>query len=171
MADTNIVYNVKGDEVSRSGTDTQNNYYLSVDGSTYTLDYRLQSGTEPYDLHSDPHEGIATARGLAASAPEYSNRIAIADHSMPGGTLDFKTQLPSRALWNVGGGMYAHKHAVSNMAWGNYMARRGYTLEESLRGARVQGFFATGGEDPFDQRMIRRGWYGGSAITLALELS
>ncbi len=54
--------------------------------------------------------------------------------------------------------MFAHKHAIGNMAWGNYMARMGYSLQTSLRGASAQGSIATGGEDPLDQRMIARGF-------------
>ena len=97
------------------------------------------------------------AKGLAEGAPVYGNRLAIAAHSLPGGTLDFKRLLRDRSLFNAGEGLYVHKHAVGNAAWGYYMQARGYSLETALNGASVQGA-SRGGEDTLDQLMIRRGF-------------
>ncbi len=156
-ADTNIVYDVKGDELSRSGTDPKNNYFLSLDGGAYGLDYGLEPGNTAYELHTDPGALDREAVHLAGQAPAYGNLTSIGLHSLPGGRLDFKTRLNDRSLWNAGGGLYVHKHAVGNAAWGNYMARRGYGLGTALRGAAGQGL-TRGGEDPLDQLMITRGY-------------
>lgn len=94
---------------------------------------------------------------MGAAAPSYGNRLSVFRHSLPGGTLDFKQHLPNRALWKAGDGVVVHKHAVGNAAWGYYMARQGYSLQQALGGARAQGI-SVGGEDPLDQVMIRRGF-------------
>ncbi len=137
--------------------DQPDRHFLELNGQTYRLDYALKEGATPYEIHLAITQTNATAQSLAAEAPVFTNRADIASESVPHGQLDFKTQLPDRSLWSIGSGTLAHKHTVGNMAWGNYMARRGYSLQESLKGARVQGFFA-GGEDPLDQRMIIRGY-------------
>jgi hypothetical protein len=154
-----IYYSEYGTETGRVKNDKPDRHFLQYGGETYRLDYGLKEGTTPYEIHADLAEGQSTAGSLSAGAPVYTNRAVIGKQSLPGGELDFKNQLPDRSLWNIGG-MMAHKHAIGNMAWGNYMASRGFSLQESLRGARTQGFFA-GGEDPLDQRMIMRGYHLG----------
>jgi hypothetical protein len=157
LAVDDIYYNEYGTETRRVVNDQPDRHFLVLGGETYRLDYGLTEGRTPYQIHTDLAETYGTAQSLAAEAPIYTSRGSIARQSMPGGDLDFKKQLPDRSLWFIGAGTMAHKHAVGNMAWGNYMARRGFSLRESLSGARRQGFFA-GGEDPLDQRMIARGY-------------
>ena len=152
-----IYYNEYGAETRRVVNDAPDRHFLETNGQTYRLDYGLKEGGSPYQIHADISETNATAQSLAGAAPVFDNRLAIAKESMPNGQLDFKAQLPDRSLWSIGSGTLGHKHVVGNMAWGNYMARRGYALQESLSGARKQGFLA-GGEDPLDQRMIIRGY-------------
>jgi hypothetical protein len=151
-----IYYNEYGAEINRVVNDQPDRHFLDYAGKTYRLDYGLKEGATPYEIH-DLAETNATAQDLAAGAPVYTNRFDVGRESTPGGALDFKKQLADRSLWAIGGDLLAHKHATGNMAWGNYMARRGYSLQESLKGGRTQGFFA-GGEDPLDQRMIARGY-------------
>ena len=117
----------------------------------------MEPGNTAYELHTDPGALDREAGHLAGQAPSYGNLTSIGLHSLPGGRLDFKTRLNDRSLWNAGGGLYAHKHAVGNAAWGNYMARGGYGLGTALRGAAGQGV-TRGGKDPFDQLMITRGY-------------
>ncbi|HXG45150.1 MAG TPA: RHS repeat-associated core domain-containing protein, partial [Gemmatimonadales bacterium] len=157
VADTNVAYNTNGAEIGRWGSDKTNQYFLVKDGQVHNLDYALKAGSSPYEIHDSPGEFDAIATSLAAAAPAYGNRLLIGLHSLPNGTLDFKRSLPDRSLWNAGNGLYVHKDKVGNAAWGNYMARRGYSLATALGGASLQGA-SVGGEDPLDQRMIRRGY-------------
>jgi len=152
-----IYYNEYGGETRRVENDKPDRHFLEFKGETYRLDAALTAGATPYEIHANISETNATAQSLAANAQVFSNIGEIANASMPRGKLDFKKHLPDRSLWSIGSGTLAHKHAVGNMAWGNYMARRGYSLQKSLSGAAFQGFFA-GGEDPLDQRMIIRGF-------------
>jgi uncharacterized protein RhaS with RHS repeats len=158
-----ITYNENGKEIHRVKIDGHDRYYLSHNGSLNQLDYKLKEGSTPYEIHDDPESIDREAIHLAGQAPPYSGDASIGFHSMPGQRLDFKSRLNDRSLWNAGGGLYVHKHAVGNAAWGNYMARRGYALTKALQGAGVQGA-SRGGEDPLDQLMIQRGydlWHGG----------
>ena len=152
-----IFYNEYGAETRRVENDNPDQHFLEYKGDTYRLDYQLTEGATPYEIHTDLRMTYGTALALADAAPVYTSRTEVGIHSLPGGSLDLKKDLPNRSLWAIGGGTLAHKHAVGNMAWGNYMAKRGFSLPESLGGARTQGVFA-GGEDPLDQRMIARGF-------------
>jgi hypothetical protein len=152
-----ITYNDYGKEIHRVKIDGTDRYYLSNNGSLSQLDYGLTEGKTPYDIHKDSGAMDREATHLASQAPAYKGDISIAAHSLPGNRLDFKRQLNDRSLWSGGGGMFYHKHAVGNVAWGNYMARQGYSLEKALGGGSFQGSFV-GGEDPLDQLMIQRGY-------------
>jgi hypothetical protein len=153
-----ITYNEYGKEINRVKSDQPDRYFLQHNGQTDQLDYALQEGSTPYHIVDDAAMFDKQAEALATeTAPVYSNRLSIAIHSLPGGTLDFKRLLPDRSLFNAGGGLYVHKHAIGNAAWGYYMKKRGFPLSISLRGANVQGA-SVGGEDSLDQRMIKRGY-------------
>ncbi len=156
-----IYYNEYGKEVKRVEKEGEDEHYLMVDNKPVRLDYGLVEGATPYSISHDPSMFDAQAKALANHAPDYSSDAQIFVHSWPGGTLDFKRVLPDRSLYNTGDGMYVHKHAVGNAAWGSYMAGHGFSLSRALKGAAAQGW-SRGGEDPFDQRMIRRGFKLGS---------
>ena len=147
-------YNIMGVAINAKGGATQ--HYLSHGGQEYRLDYKLTPGSTPYGMFTTGAMNFM-ATSLGASAPSYGNRLAVEVHSLPGGTLDMKRNLPARALWNAGGGLLVHSDKVGNAAWGYYMARQGYTIGQALSGASLQGR-SVGGEDPLDQAMIRRGF-------------
>jgi RHS repeat-associated protein len=153
-----VYQNEYGKEVGRTKKGGPDNYFLVTGGETYRLDYKLTEASTPYTIVRDPAMFDTEARALATeAAPDYTNRVSVAIHSLPGGTLDFKRLLPDRSLWNAGDGLYTHKHAVGNAAWGFYMKQHGFSLETALNGASAQGK-SVGGEDRLDQRMIKRGY-------------
>jgi RHS repeat-associated protein len=153
-----ITYDKYGKETRRVETKEPDRYYLEFEGQTYRLDYGLKESSVPYQIVADESSFDAQASALARQgAPVFTTWLSIAYQSLPGKSLDFKRLLPDRSLWNVGGGLMTHKHAVGNAAWGKYMQLRGYSLSVALRGAALQGA-SVGGEDHLDQRMIRRGY-------------
>ena len=152
-----ITYDQYGKEIARVENDEPDRFYLEYEGTTYQLDYGLTEGRTPYEIRADEGMFDLQASTLASDAPVHSNWLSIGYQSLPGNSLDFKRLLPDRSLWNAGGGLMTHKHAVGNAAWGKYMQLRGYSLNAALRGAALQGM-SVGGEDNLDQQMIRRGY-------------
>jgi hypothetical protein len=152
-------YNEVGAETATVKNDQPDRYFLLTGPDTFRLDYGLKAGGSKYDIHKDARQFDAEAKHLAiVTAPDYTDIVSMFFQSMTGGTLDFKRLLPDRSLWNAGNGLMAHKHAIGNAAWGKYMSLHGIPLSTALNGAKAQGATTAGGEDPFDQAMIRRGY-------------
>ena len=122
------------------------------------MDYGLQPGDTPYEIHSSPDVFDATAKALTAGTRSYG-LLGIYRESQEGKQLDFKRLLPDRALWKAGDGLYTHKDKVGNTAWAYYVSGQGVPLWMAKRGAGQQArSVGQDQDDPADQDFIERGY-------------
>ena len=161
--DTNITYTVDGAELSRSGTATENEYFLSYKGEVHGLDGPLSPNAPVSQVIEDPGMLDATAKPLALGAPEVDGLTGLKNNSTTGKPLDFKPVLGKtygNALWAAGDGTFVHDDKVGNAAWGYYAHMRAHVpLWAAKLGGQYQSLRAKHQmDDPRDQQFIERGY-------------
>lgn len=133
-------------------------HYLEYIGKEYKLDRPLTPNAlhTSYVIHPDGEQDRVAMEDVAgASSYGY---LESARQSLPGNSLDFKTQ---RALANprqlyLQGGSAFHTDVIGNEAWGYYVRTRlGLSQGQALFMAQV---FSLGKDDPNDQAAIRRAY-------------